>query len=59
MVGVAVTASAEPVTGCFARGRGYRCHPDEGSELGLISKAVRVVSDGDQQLAGYFGSDTW
>ncbi len=37
----------------------YWCDPDESSELRLISKAVRVVSDGDQELAGYFRSDTW
>ncbi len=59
MVGVAVTASTEPVTGWFARGCRYGRNPDESSELGLISNTVRIVSDGDQELAGYFGSDTW
>ncbi|HEX9228094.1 MAG TPA: hypothetical protein VF885_15940 [Arthrobacter sp.] len=32
--------------------------PDEGSELGLISKTVRVVANGDQELARHFRSNT-
>ncbi|GAA5189604.1 hypothetical protein GCM10023346_04610 [Arthrobacter gyeryongensis] len=52
-------ASAEPVTGCLARGRGYGRDPDEGRELGFVSYPVWVVSDCDQELAGYFRSYTW
>jgi hypothetical protein len=59
MVGVAIAVSAEPMTGCLAGGCGCGCDPDEGSDLGLVSYAVGVVSDGDQELAGYFCSDTW
>ena len=60
MVGVAVTASAEPVTDCFARGRGYGCDPDEGSELGLISKPVpqAAPSDTDLRQRGLLRNDT-
>jgi hypothetical protein len=59
MVSVAVTTPAEPVTGGFSRGSGYGRDSNEGGELGLICKAVRIVSDGNQELAGYFCSDTW
>jgi hypothetical protein len=59
MVGVAIAASTEPVAGGIAWGCGYGCDADEGTELGLVSKAVKVVSDGDQELAGHFGSHTW
>lgn len=59
MVGVAVTASTEAVTGCFARGCGDGCDSEEGGELGLTINAVRLISHGHQELAGYFGPDTW